>query len=388
MKKILTFKPYHGNRVGGRWWKSIGGKVRYFGGGKSCNDVESYREAEKEYFEFALNEEKNQTVEIPMTKMTIADVAEEYLQDLYSRHVRGEITAIYVEKSRLYLSQVLDRMGEKKINSITESDFNKYKNQILNKVFDNGDKRTISIYTAKDILKTLKIFIRWSWKMRLLDHLPRNIDDLAKIHSKLIEEPKPKFFTLDELSTLWLNANSRTQCFIVLGLNCGYGQTDVSSLRIGEVDYENGYIERDRTKTGIRAKHKLWRVTLRLLKEHCYQYEKKTDGSERVFLTSNNEVLVRDCFKADNKFFRSDAIKNAFGRLQKKTEINGGRGFYALRKTGSSIIEEIDPLATEMYLAHAEPGMKRHYAQRPWGRLEDALVEMEKRLRDVIGLKP
>jgi hypothetical protein len=49
------------------------------------------------------------------------------------------------------------------------------------------------------------------------------------------------------------------------------------------------------------------------------------------------------------------------------------------------MIEQIDPAATEMYLAHAEPGMKRTYAQRDWARLERALVEMEAGLKDVMG---
>jgi hypothetical protein len=44
------------------------------------------------------------------------------------------------------------------------------------------------------------------------------------------------------------------------------------------------------------------------------------------------------------------------------------------------MIEQIDPAATEMYLAHAEAGMKRTYAERDWGRLERALGEMETRL--------
>lgn len=50
------------------------------------------------------------------------------------------------------------------------------------------------------------------------------------------------------------------------------------------------------------------------------------------------------------------------------------------------MIEQIDPAATEMYLAHAEPGMKRAYAQRNWSRLDRALKKMEKRLSDVLTL--
>ena len=83
-------------------------------------------------------------------------------------------------------------------------------------------------------------------------------------------------------------------------------------------------------------------------------------------------------------FRHCDAIKNAFDRLLAKTRLNGGRGFYCFRKTGASLIETIDPAVTEMYLAHAEQGMKKHYAQRDWARLERALVEMEGRLGGVL----
>jgi integrase len=80
----------------------------------------------------------------------------------------------------------------------------------------------------------------------------------------------------------------------------------------------------------------------------------------------------------------SDAIRNAFERLMDKVGINGHRGFYALRKTGATLIEKIDPAVTEMYLAHAEPGMKRAYAQRDWGRLAQALEAMAERLKDAL----
>lgn len=82
----------------------------------------------------------------------------------------------------------------------------------------------------------------------------------------------------------------------------------------------------------------------------------------------------------------SDAVKNAFDRTLKKAGFpSTGRGFYCLRKTGASLIETIDPLATEMYLSHSEPGMKKHYAERDWARLEKALKKMYKRLKHFIN---
>jgi hypothetical protein len=162
------------------------------------------------------------------------------------------------------------------------------------------------------------------------------------------------------------------------------GQRDISDLRVNEVDWKNGYIERNRSKTGVRAKYKLWGVTLKLLKEHRHE---GSEDDDRVFLTQkkrNTDIpqsLLRENIKEDGKLTRSDAIKNAFWRLLRKTKINNGRSFYSLRKTGATLIEEIDPLATEMYLSHGERGMKRNYAQRDWRRLARALKKMEKTLK-------
>jgi len=82
----------------------------------------------------------------------------------------------------------------------------------------------------------------------------------------------------------------------------------------------------------------------------------------------------------DGKYKKCDCIKLRFNRLLKLVGLNGKRSYYCLRKSGATLIEAIDPAATEMYLAHSEKGMKRAYAERDWGRLEWALMEMEKLL--------
>jgi hypothetical protein len=43
----------------------------------------------------------------------------------------------------------------------------------------------------------------------------------------------------------------RLRCWMVLGLNCGFGQQDIADLRCNEVDWDNGYIERERSKTKV-----------------------------------------------------------------------------------------------------------------------------------------
>ncbi len=157
--------------------------------------------------------------------------------------------------------------------------------------------------------------------------------------------------TTNELRLMWGSAVSRSRCFIALALNGSMGQQDISDLRVGEVDWEKGCLKRARSKTGVVARHKLWRVTLKLLKEHR---QADAAAEDRVFLGRNGLPLVRRRL-VDGRYRHKDAIANAFDRLLKKSGLQQTRkGFYCLRKTGASLVERFDPLAAEMYLAHAQ----------------------------------
>ena len=215
----------------------------------------------------------------------------------------------------------------------------------------------------------MKALYRWCYEMRLCE-LPRNIGRYARM---TVPEPEPEVFTLDEVNMLWDAAPSRLRCFIALAVNCGYGQSDVSNLTVKGINLEDGFIERHRAKTRIRSKHKLWPVTIGLIEQHM---EAGAHGDDRAFLTRNGHPLVHTGW--DGNLKKSDAIKSSFWRLMRKVGIDGGRGFYSLRDTGSTQIERINPLVTEMYLAHTEKGMKRHYAERDWDALAVALDELER----------
>lgn len=124
------------------------------------------------------------------------------------------------------------------------------------------------------------------------------------------------------------------------------------------------------------ARYGLWDMTLRLMRQ---EREQEAEGNDRLFMTRQGHPLVWHAIVGD-KTTGSNAVSSASWRLLGKVEIDGGRSFSSLRNTGASMIEEIDPAVTEMYLAHVEPGMKRHYAQRDWGRLARALVQLGKKL--------
>ena len=372
-KRILTWHPNKA-RGNGRWRKYVDGVVRYFGTAKSPNDNRAYREAERKYLEFMQKRETALPVTIACSQATISDVREKLLQDLNCRYERGDVSASYVEKARCCLNDFIAYVGMRtRFASIGELILDEYRSHTLALPMSQKTGRRISPATAKDRLSMVHTVYRWAWKMRIIDTLPRNLDGFAKV---TIPKTEAKVFSLEEIHALWNAADPRLRCWMALGLNCGYGQQDISDLRVDEVDWANGQIDRLRSKSGVQAKHRLWDITLDLMRGHRAP---NTRNGDRIFITKKGNPLVWGHI-TDGRLRQSDSVRCWFWRLQRELGINGGRGFYSLRRTGATLIEQIDPAVTEMYLAHAERGMKQAYAQRDWERLGRAIVELELRL--------
>ncbi|QNN21566.1 hypothetical protein HED60_04510 [Planctomycetales bacterium ZRK34] len=345
----------------------MNGKVRYFGHGSSPDDVRSYREAERKYIEFLKKLEDAQPVEVPANKATVEEVAEKYLQNEYNRAIRGEISVNYFDRQRRCAEVFVDFLGrKKKYSSINELDLDDYRQHCLSCPPSESTGRPISLATVKARINLVKSLILWAWERRLCE-MPRNLRSYTRFN---LPTPTPKVFTVEEIKTLWKEASQRLRCFVALGLNCAMGQQDISDLRLKEINFDEGYIERGRSKTGVRSMYKLWPVTMELIRKEMVD---DAGPDDRVFLNGNDLPLVRRWLDAEGKAKMSDAVGNLFWRLQRNLCINGGRGFYSLRATGATEIERINPLVTELYLAHAERGMKRHYAVRDWSALDDAL---------------
>jgi len=360
-----------------RWRKQIDGKMHYFGSVNPKSVNKSYRAAELRYYEFLAEREVKLPVEIKVAKLTVEDFGEKYLQSCFTRYERGDISATWFEKIRISVCHFIEYLQtDLSLSKLNEMTLDDYRNYTLSLPISTSTNKSISLWTAKSRLDIVKLMIKWGYQMALIDTLPRNLDQYSRI---TIPEPTVNRFSREEIHTLYSAASERTKMFMLLALNTGVGQAYISDLRIGEVDIEQGRIVRKRTKTKVHCEFALWPLTVEMLKQHG-----NLDGepNDRVFLSKSGHPLVREYF-IDDKFKRTDAIRSAFFRLMKKTKMPNHRGFYSLRKTAASEIEAIDPAVTEMFLAHSEKAMKKHYAERDWNRLDSTIMKLEK----VLGLE-
>jgi len=166
---------------------------------------------------------------------------------------------------------------------------------------------------------------------------------------------------LADLKKLVAGAPGQLRLHLLLMLNCGMYQGDISDLMPSQVDWEAGRIRRKRSKTEDHAKvpiveYRLWPETRRLLREYG-----RTEG-ERALLTESGRPWVRDFLKPDGKRSKVDAIKSNYVHLRRKTKL--AYPMKLLRKTSASLLETNADFAryATLFLGHSPRSIAdRHY---------------------------
>ena len=163
--------------------------------------------------------------------------------------------------------------------------------------------------------------------------------------------------------TLLKAANVQQRAHVLLGLNCGYGASDISNLPKCAVDLDAGWIDFARPKTGFPRRCWLWPETREALAVAMAARVPAADPADddRALLTRYGKPLVRE-FKGAPE----DTIAVGFRRLLKKTHLDGrGLSFYRLRHTHRTIADESeDQPACNFVMGHADNTMAGNYRQR------------------------
>ncbi len=218
--------------------------------------------------------------------------------------------------------------------------------------------------SVKHKLRTVKALVMWAYDSELIDALPRNIRKYVDVD---LPAPKPQFFKVKDVKRLYKTASDRVKLWILLGLNCGYVQSDISSLEPGMVDWENGVIRRDRQKTGVESQHRLWPITLKMLREQA------TDGP-LLLTTATGQPLIREEIRDDGTPSKTDMIAHTFADLKKDEKV--ALSFKHFRKTAADAIAkqfQDKPWLVELFLAHSDPRMRKHYTRQHYDELHNAI---------------
>lgn len=228
-------------------------------------------------------------------------------------------------------------------------------------------------YAKRDAFTAAKQFIRHLVELDLIV-APGKLT--SRSLSFVVEQADIVLFTTDELKSIYNKAVDRTKLFLLLAMNCGFTQVDISDLTQAQVDFKAGTITRKRSKTKRHKKapvvtYKLWKETLRLLQTFANKY------GQRVLTTEDGTPLKQDTLDGDRRS-KSDNIRSCFVRVLEAAKIppDQRKGFSAIRATSASLLENHPEFSRyeQHFLAHAPHSVAdRHYVVPSQHRFDDAL---------------
>jgi integrase len=187
----------------------------------------------------------------------------------------------------------------------------------------------------------------------------------------------PRMFEADELRKLLAAAKQPLKAMILLGINCGFGNTDVSTLPLEALDLGGGWVNFPRPKTGINRRCPLWPETIEAIRDVlASRMPAKNEADARlVFLTrcgfpwikvrvEENPVANGDRPKL--KVWRDDAVTKEIRKLVIRLGIHRkGLNFYSLRHSLETIGgESRDQIALDHIMGHVRDDMASVYRER------------------------
>lgn len=177
-----------------------------------------------------------------------------------------------------------------------------------------------------------------------------------------------KMIEAAELRRIVNAATQPLKAMILLGLNCGFGQTDVANLPIAAVDLAGGWIDFPRPKTAMPRRCALWPETVAALKETIADRPDAKDEGDAglVFITKYGHRWVRTRDRDEGGAVAVDAVGLEFTKLLEALELKrAGLGFYGLRHVFRTIADESkDQPAIDHVMGHVSENMAARYRER------------------------
>ena len=309
--------------------------------------------------------------------------ADHYLETLKAKVKAGQASTGLYGQYRAALTCFVEWYGKQRgLESLTEQDVTEYHQHLMGLI---GSKSQTTIHTYQKLWRSF------------VENICEDNPDLVpprNLRSKryIIKPAKTKVetFTIDECKTLLKLASPRVELWLLLMLNTGATQQDISDLNATEVDWDQGRIVRARSKepNAPTINWLLWDRAWELL-------EKQGKREGLVLLKGNCKPLVTSGIKDNGKEWRRDAIVSSWRHLvdkaKKKTKkheaylaIDWHKTLKQFRKTSASLMET-SPHAefVDVFLDHSRVA-RRHYLK---GQVVPKFDEAVKWLGEQFGLE-
>lgn len=354
-------KPYPGFPLflhsSGQWAKKVNGKTRYFGADPT-EAIKRYQAERDDLF-------AGRTPRTRVAAATVADVCNAFLESKRLLIDSGELSPRtwrdYFETSERLVANLGRATAVDQLRSI---DFDSLRAKLA---VGHGP-----VWLGNEVQRVRTIF-KFAFEAALVD-VPVRFGVAFKRPSRKVirrarREAGPRMIEAMDLRKLIDVAGQPLRAMILLGINCGYGQTDVAALPGSAVDLAGGWIEFPRPKTEIMRRCPLWPETVAAIEQAIAERPDPKDAAadgDLVFVTKYGNRWVRSKGRDGGTAVQIDGVQQEFQKLLTACGINrAGLGFYALRHTFQTIAEQgRDFPAVGNLMGHVDESMAGKYRER------------------------
>jgi integrase len=375
-------KPYDGFPLfahpSGQWAKKINKRLHYFGVWADPEAALARLNREYPY----LKEGRTPPAVDVSNGCTLRQLCNHFLWSKEDKLNAGDLSPRTFRDYYKTCEGLIEHFGkERRVDDLQPDDFRRLRAKLAGR---------FGVVSLKNEINRVCILFNYAHENKLIDKPVSYGQSFDRPSAKALRRDRnaagPKLFTAEEVRRLLDTADVQLQAMILLGVNCGFGNTDVASLPRSAVDLETGWVSFPRPKTEIPRRAPLWAETVDALKAVVAVRPDPVDSSTKglCFLTRQGRpwVRVKRKAKADDAQQAADgtneesspevsvpidAISGQFGKLLNKLHINGrrGLGFYTLRHCFETQAgESKDQVTVDAIMGHVDHSMAANYRHR------------------------
>lgn len=377
----------------GRWAKKIRGKLEYFGyWARRVNGKLTPVDSPDLNAGDALELYKQQVDDLqagrrpqPLGGVKVRDVVNAFLTSKLRKVESGELKASTFRWYSAGVDHMVKSVGPtRRVDDLRPDDFGRLRAKLAKQ------------YAASELGKLIQLVrsvFKYGFDAALMDAPMRFGPEFSRPSAKAMRQARQAkgdlSFDAAMIRKLIESANVPMKAMILLGVNAGWGQTDIAELPLSALDLDAGVADFPRPKTAIDRRVTLWPETVKAIREaiDARPTPRSKADAELVFLTQQGRRWVRfKPGKSDGKGASIDSVSLQFNKLLKAHDAKRkGLGFYSLRRTFRTVADEIgDRPAIDLIMGHTESNyMGTRYVQRI---ADDRLRAVTGHVRDWLGL--
>lgn len=358
----------------GAWQKKIRGKTHYFGKwGRRVNGKlvrlpgDGWEEALELYKAVADDLHAGKTPRASTDGLTVADLCNRFLTAKLRKRDSSELGSRMFAEYREATDLLVCTFGkDRAVSDLVADDFERLRARMA--------ERWGPVRLGNGITRIKSVF-KYGTDNALLDRVPHFGSEFKKPDKAVLRRHRAqvgeKMLAPDEFRRMLDTASVPFKAMLLLGINAGFGNTDVASLPLSAIDLDRGWLNFPRPKTGIARRCPLWPETVQALREALAARPAPKDEADAdiVFLlphTGGRWVRTTEKSRNDNVSIYFTKLMTALGMHRE------GVGFYVLRHTFRTVADAArDPVANDLIMGHTDPSMGGHYRER----IEDSRLQ-------------